>query len=104
MEGADDLSGSAYGKRIQDLSGEFHESKNPILRRRWMWSSAESSVRFNLILASQLHRALRRSLELPEVEFASAYGVELIETDDGEVMTFRVEDMGNSKVELTVRY
>ncbi len=104
MVGNENLSASAYSQRMGDLHRQYRASDNPFLSSWAVRASAEDSVRYNRILASELRRALRRSLELPEVESANFEGLELVETDDGEVMTFSVELRPDYRVELNVRY
>ncbi len=98
------LSASAYRQRMHDLHRQYRASDNPFLSSWGIRASAEDSLLFNRILASELRRALRRSLELPEIESTSFVGMQLIETDDGEVMTFSVEIGLDHSAELTVTY
>jgi hypothetical protein len=97
------LHGTSYQQRVQELCSEFTESSNPVLSAWRVLGSANASLRHNLVCAGQLQRALRRVLELPELPFPDPFGKPLTETDDGEVMSFHV-DNGSNGIELKVKY
>ncbi|MCA9002357.1 MAG: hypothetical protein KDB61_10550, partial [Planctomycetes bacterium] len=100
LEGLDAMS---YFDRVQELGVEFQDSGNPVQSSMRVIDSAPAALRYNLVMAGELQRALRRALELPEVPFPDPLGMPLTESDDGKVMNFRV-DCDKIGIELSVKY
>ncbi len=88
------LEGPAYQARMQEWSLMVNESRNPVLSTLYVLRSADASFRYNIVVAGQLQRALRSVLDLPAVALLDPLDAELVETDDGEMMHFHVEDDG----------
>ena len=87
----DELQGKDYHQRVREQCTVFEESNNPVLHRWKVLAGANESLRYNLVHAGQLQRALRRVLQLPELPFRDPLGEMLTESDDGKVMNFHVD-------------
>jgi hypothetical protein len=97
------LNAEDHLQHVQTVGGELKDSGNLVLMLKHKLLNADAALRYNLVKAGQLQRALRRALELPEVPFPDPLEMPLTETDDGKVMSFH-SDHYEHGIELSVKY